>query len=293
MNGGTQNLTNVVLTGNKTAFNGGAIYNGNGYTNCTFCTISGNYATGKGGGIYLNANYTATLKNSVVFNNDAGTPTDANYKQIETSYRWSYVDVYNTLINQAPGSGTGNPRLSYEDLGGNLQPAISPAFVSPLNPASAPTADGNYRLQSSSPAIGAASSSWTVDHDIFGIGRTQGGTYDMGADEYGSPGTDTTNPASSITAPASGATISRATQNPYTITGSVSDNVAVSGVEVSTDNGSTWHNASTIGYPGITGTWTYKWTLPANGSYTIRSRATDSSDNIEIPGAGNTVTVGN
>jgi parallel beta-helix repeat protein/predicted outer membrane repeat protein len=184
MGAGTESLTNVMLTGNKTAFNGGAIYNANGTTTCTFCTISGNYATGKGGGIYLNANYTATLRNSIVYNNDAGTPTDANYKQIETSYRWSYVDVYNTLINQAPGSGTGNPRLSYEDLGGNLT-ASNPNFVTPIaNPSTdTPTPSGDFRIQSGSPAVNAGSSSYTSDHDIFGGSRPLGGAYDMGAHE--------------------------------------------------------------------------------------------------------------
>ena len=33
------------------------------------------------------------------------------------------------------------------------------------------------------------------------------------------------------------------------------------------------------------------WNLPADGSHSIQSRATDASSNIEIPGAGNTVTI--
>ena len=43
--------------------------------------------------------------------------------------------------------------------------------------------------------------------------------------------------------------------------------------------------------PGANVTWTYSWTLPADGSHTIQSRATDTSSNVEIPGAGNTVTI--
>ena len=45
------------------------------------------------------------------------------------------------------------------------------------------------------------------------------------------------------------------------------------------------------GCPGTNVTWTYSWFLPADGSYTIQSRATDSASNVETPSAGNTVTV--
>ncbi|MEW6418621.1 MAG: Ig-like domain-containing protein [Nitrospirota bacterium] len=206
VNGGYANLTNVMLTGNKSAGRGGAIYHNNGYTNCTFCTMSGNYAGTQGGGIYLLNNYTSSLKNSIVYNNDAGSPTDANYKQIETNYRWTYMDVYNTLINQAPGSGMGNPRLSYENMGGNLHEGSRtnelPYFVNGLAPASAPTTGGDYRIcgGTDTPVLGCAnvswgidtgSASWTSDHDIFGDPRPLDGPdvdtdaeYDMGADEY-------------------------------------------------------------------------------------------------------------
>lgn len=104
---------------------------------------------------------------------------------------------------------------------------------------------------------------------------------------------DTTPPSSSITSPASGATLNLASPNPYAITGTATDNVAVSGIQVSTDGGSTWNTATCTGCPGASVTWSYSWTLPTqNGvSYTILSKATDSSNNVETPGAGVTVTV--
>ena len=59
----------------------------------------------------------------------------------------------------------------------------------------------------------------------------------------------------------------------------------IAGVEVSTDNGASWHPA--------TGdeNWTYTWSPQLAGTYTIRSRAVDDSINLETPSAGRTVTV--
>ena len=48
-------------------------------------------------------------------------------------------------------------------------------------------------------------------------------------------------------------------------------------VEVSTDGGTTWKPAN--------GTilWSYSWTAPENGTYVIKSRATDNVGNVENP----------
>ena len=58
------------------------------------------------------------------------------------------------------------------------------------------------------------------------------------------------------------------------------------GVEVSTDNGLTWHPASGRE------SWTYTWTAGSSGTYTLRSRAVDDSGNLETAGPGVTVTAG-
>lgn len=95
---------------------------------------------------------------------------------------------------------------------------------------------------------------------------------------------DTVPPASSITTPAAGAYI---TSPSVTITGNA-DDPAGSGltkVEVSTDGGTSWHDAQG------TGQWSYTWTTPTDGNYTIKTRATDIASNTETPGAGITVTV--
>ncbi len=103
---------------------------------------------------------------------------------------------------------------------------------------------------------------------------------------------DTTPPTSAITAPTS-------SDHPtggvtYNITGTATDNTGGSGVqkvEVSTDGGNSW---TTTGVTDTSGagswaTWSYNWTPPLEGTFTIKSRATDNAGNVETPGAGVTV----
>ncbi|WP_240771399.1 N,N-dimethylformamidase beta subunit family domain-containing protein, partial [Nocardioides sp. GY 10113] len=98
--------------------------------------------------------------------------------------------------------------------------------------------------------------------------------------------TDTTAPTSTITSPTANATVP--VGSALTVTGTASDGGGgqVGGVEVSTDNGTTWHRASGRA------SWTYTFTPDANGTLRIRSRAADDSGNIETPGSGVTVTAG-
>ncbi len=97
-------------------------------------------------------------------------------------------------------------------------------------------------------------------------------------------------PSSTVTSPADASFINSASPDPITISGTADDNAGVSGVEISI-NGGAWLAATCIGCPGANVTWSYSWTLPANGIYTIQSRATDTSSNVETAGAGNTVTI--
>ncbi|EJC71791.1 VCBS repeat-containing protein [Rhizobium leguminosarum bv. trifolii WSM2012] len=93
---------------------------------------------------------------------------------------------------------------------------------------------------------------------------------------------DHTAPTSVITVPATAAVGST-----VTITGTSTDagGGVIAAVEVSTDNGASWHPA--------TGdeNWTYTWAPQTAGTYTIRSRAVDDNVNLETPSAGRTVTV--
>ena len=100
-----------------------------------------------------------------------------------------------------------------------------------------------------------------------------------------SQSTDDTAPTSTIATPGASATLPAF--SPITITGTAVDTGGgiVAAVEVSTDNGATWHRAN--GFEN----WTYSWTPVAGGTYTIKSRAVDDSVNIETVGPGVTVTV--
>ncbi|NKJ81048.1 DUF4082 domain-containing protein [Rhizobium leguminosarum] len=98
----------------------------------------------------------------------------------------------------------------------------------------------------------------------------------------GTASSDHTAPISVITVPAT-ATVG----STVTITGTATDTGGgvIAAVEVSTDNGASWHPA--------TGdeNWTYTWSPQTAGTYTIRSRAVDDNVNLETPSAGRTVTV--
>lgn len=85
---------------------------------------------------------------------------------------------------------------------------------------------------------------------------------------------DATGPTVAISTPAAGAT--RPNGATATVTGTATDagGGQVAGVEVSTDDGATWHPAT-----GTT-SWTYTHTQQGAGSTTIRARAIDDSANI-------------
>ena len=96
--------------------------------------------------------------------------------------------------------------------------------------------------------------------------------------------TDTTPPTTKITSALNGQTFADGAK--VTISGTAADiGGVVAGVEVSTDNGATWHPASG------TDTWTYTWIAHGSPSATIKTRAVDDSGNLETPSAGSTATV--
>jgi hypothetical protein len=96
--------------------------------------------------------------------------------------------------------------------------------------------------------------------------------------------TDTTPPVSSISTPASNATLVEG--QPVVISGVANDTGGgrVAGVEVSVDGGATWMRASG------TSNWTRTWNASA-GAHSIMSRATDDSVNTETPSGGVNVNV--
>ena len=106
-----------------------------------------------------------------------------------------------------------------------------------------------------------------------------------------SKSTDTTPPMSTITSPAAGETFEDGSQ--VTISGTATDSGGgvVAGVEVSTDNGATWHPATLTTPAEQSVKWSYAWIAHGNPSTTIKSRAVDDSSNLETPSAGVRVNV--
>lgn len=93
-------------------------------------------------------------------------------------------------------------------------------------------------------------------------------------------------PVSSITAPAPGALLAGSTYNITGTSATVGTGITVSKVEVSTDGGTTWQLATKEPPPlgnSSWDKWRYTWTLPADGVYTIQSRAQNNLGFYQSP----------
>ena len=99
-----------------------------------------------------------------------------------------------------------------------------------------------------------------------------------------------TPPTSTISAPAAGAAVADGTRVTVSGTATASGGSVVAGVEVSTDNGTTWHPA-TIPNAAASTAWSYSWVAHGNPSTKLRSRAVDDNGNIEAPASGSLVNV--
>ncbi len=156
-----------------------------------------------------------------------------------------------------------------------------------------------YRAASGALVFGAGTVQWSwgldANHDRSGTPtdiNMQQATVNLLADMHAQPATlqpglvpatastDTTPPTSHITSPATNTTVQ--TGGALTVTGTATDagGGVVSAVEVSTDDGQTWHPATG------TSSWSYTFTPQTIGKETILSRAWDDSGNGETPNAG-------
>ena len=89
--------------------------------------------------------------------------------------------------------------------------------------------------------------------------------------------TDHLPPVSTVTSPPTGATVEIGALVAVSGTATDAGGGRVAGVEVSVDNGATWHPA--VG----TSSWTYSFVPTVLGPVTIKTRATDDSCNMESP----------
>lgn len=159
-------LTNCSFSGNK-AREGGAIYttaNVNASLTLINCSFSGNQAEIDGA---LSSFSSTTLTNCIVWGNSSPQMSDLGGV-------YSYTHC---LIEGLNPSGTGN-------LDGT-NPINNPLFVTQPDFNSAPTTNGNLRLQPCSPAINAGSNGTftNADKDLDGNARLVNTTVDLGAYE--------------------------------------------------------------------------------------------------------------
>ncbi|MCE2395924.1 hypothetical protein J4G02_15255 [Candidatus Poribacteria bacterium] len=156
--------------------------------------------------------------------------------------------------------------------------------------------DTHHDTETGIPPERANSSSTRVGVDLNGPDRNiQQATINLFADMGVQPqtlqdnlipasaSTDVQPPTSTVLVPADGATLPLET---LIISGTAQDaDGQVAGVEVSVDNGLSWHPANGCE------TWSYEWLPTEPGTVTILSRAVDDSGNLERPEQGVTVTI--
>lgn len=163
-----------------------------------------------------------------------------------------------------------------------------------------------YRATSGSLVFGAGTIQWAWgldSHHAFSNGlddiRMKQATVNMLADMgiqpanlqaglvTASASSDSQPPVSSIDSLVNGSVVVVQSNSTLLISGSANDlgGGVVAGVEVSIDGGATWHPAD--GREN----WSYTWTPPGNGTYTILVTAVDDSGNLETPGLGIDFTV--
>ncbi|MGJ8639614.1 MAG: YHYH protein [Opitutaceae bacterium] len=174
-------VTNSIIGGNYSSDDGaGAFINGATTEAVDFinCTFSGNRASSEGGALYIDGTSDATMTNSIVWNNSAGTGSSDSigYDGVAMTINYSLVEGESV----ADLGGTGN--LDGSNAGND------PLFYAETNPANAPTITNVYFLYASaasSPIVGAGNDSAISGYssDIDNNDRIMGGAVDLGAYE--------------------------------------------------------------------------------------------------------------
>ncbi|SEL85225.1 MBG domain-containing protein [Parapedobacter koreensis] len=181
-------LTNVVISGNAVGTTGGAVFNSASHPTLTNVVISGNRSVGVGAGM-TNMDASPILTNTIIWNNHTGTPPSPPNASI-ANFGTSAPVISNSLIANSGGSSAWNPAIGTD--GGNNR-AADPLFAGAIDPASAPTTAGDYRLRAGSPAVNAGDPQTNApgygvqsgENDVAGNVRIVGGIIDLGA--YESP----------------------------------------------------------------------------------------------------------
>jgi hypothetical protein len=233
-------ITNSTFTNNNSDYGGGGMYNTDSSSpTITNSTFANNYAD-LGGGMANDFESSPTITNSIIWSNGS-TEVVINDRSTPT--------FKSSIIKSSNGSG-GSWNTAYgTDNGDNLD--TDPLFVNAAN--------GDYRVQSCSPAIDAGdNAAWTtttLSTDIAGNTRPFNSTVDIGAYEYQGIPIAISIAAPTVTQPTCAVPSGTIVVNATTTSGTL---------EYSIDNGSTYQASAT--FSGLSG-----------GSYTIKAREQGSS----------------
>lgn len=182
--------TNLIITGNTSAFYGGGIYNDQASPIYTNVLITDNLAEFQGGGM-VNANLSSpVLTNLTISNNNAGV-SGGGIANISSS-----PSIRNTIIHgNSDGIDDMNsfPAIAYSLIEGlpedaanhNLDGSLDPLFLNPAN--------GNYTLKAESPGLNAGNRNYYeagetpdlshIQADLAGNPRFTGSNIDLGVYE--------------------------------------------------------------------------------------------------------------
>ncbi|MHB8894638.1 MAG: right-handed parallel beta-helix repeat-containing protein [Candidatus Geothermincolia bacterium] len=308
---GYRNRTNLTLLGNsisQCAYDGVLFsYNDYGSPYATELTLGGNNVHNNGRwGVYLSSelsNYAAarfTINNNLIHDNVqeglylVSSPTN---KWIETHVTLN--DIYGNHGAGVKASGPYQLLMLHNDIHDNTGDGVylAAGTQTRANFGSYSGNLGSYDVRNESVfLVDAAGNFWgsatTQAMDAGGNPKNITRIYDQfdepdfGRVVYsgwlGSAQSRPSLPVSHIAAPLPGSTLRTSALR---IAGSAVAPEGVSRVEVSTDNGASWVPAQG------TVAWYFDWNAPADGTYTLLSRAVDNLNQFETPAAGVTVTI--
>lgn len=186
-------LNNVLISGNFALNYGGGIENFiNSNPTLINVTISGNRAGLYGGGI-SNLESSPIIQNSIIWRNRS-----SNAEQTSSVEDIVLASIYNSGGDSKPtiryslvqNCNTGGMWQSDCGIdGGNMVADGDPLFIDPIDPVTAPTSEGNLRLQLGSPAINMGNNAYVsgIETDLAGNPRIMGQNVDLGAYETNAP----------------------------------------------------------------------------------------------------------
>ncbi|TVR93913.1 MAG: hypothetical protein EA418_11265 [Wenzhouxiangellaceae bacterium] len=193
---GSAEFRNSVFAGNQ-AVRGGAIYSWSPQTAVANSLITGNFASDQGGAIYQRDTDTTSgalvLTNVTISGNHAGDLGGAIYRnhafpsgggdtQLRNSIVWNNSDSSGTgtvTATHAGNNGTGQFLLASHSLlqgwdfadesnFSGTDPDNAPEFLSPTDPANAPTTAGNFRLPEENPFIDGGDNTARINRKPYG-----------------------------------------------------------------------------------------------------------------------------